>query len=463
MKRRSVWATLLCLAAIAALAVAAAPAQAVVDGQLDGDTRAQAAAGDLLYTLQTHVWDGEVWERGVAGGVDSTGNYYAGGSGETAEGTTGYLAAKLTPAGALDWLLPWVPTAGVSGEEYASDVAVSPSGEMIIVGSVAAIGGGTDVQLVSRDAVGALAWTATWSGPGQRPDAAAAVARADDGSLYVVGSSTARDGDGDVIALKFGPTGELAWARRYNGRWDEEDGASAVCLYKNSVYVGAMVTHGGQGTDAVLIKYDTAGVRKWVRRYDGSRHNYDTVAEVVANRNSVYVAGGVTTLKGPQNMVRRYRPSGAFVWMRVSGAGGLEDYPVWSDVALTPSGDAVVTGEKWMGTGYDWATTVYRPSGVLAWSRRVSTRGYDGGTAVAVDPAGKIYVAGSCFRGGTREGDGTVVCYGPGGTRRWMTSTGLPDFDTLFDISLSSDRVYGTGDSYDPTYLGEFVVVEFQR
>lgn len=37
MKRRSVWATLLCLAAIAILALAAAPARAIVGGQLDGD------------------------------------------------------------------------------------------------------------------------------------------------------------------------------------------------------------------------------------------------------------------------------------------------------------------------------------------------------------------------------------------------------------------------------------------
>ena len=426
---------------------------------------AQAAAGDLLYTLQTRLSDGPVWERGVAGGVDSAGNYYAGGDAETSEMTfAGYLAAKVTPAAALDWFLPWVPSAGVVDGD-ASDVAVTPSGEMITVGSTEVVGGGSDVQLVSRDATGAVAWTATWSGPGQGADGASAVARAADGSLYVVGSSAARDGDGDVITLKFGPTGELAWARRYNGRWDGEDGASAVCIYKNSVYVGGMVTHGGQGTDVLLIKYDTAGVRKWVRRFDGSRHNYDYVVEVVANRSSVYVAGGVTTTKGPQDMLRRYRPWGAFAWMRVSGSGGSVDEERWSDVALTPGGDAVVTGAKWMGAQYDWATAVYRPSGVLAWSRRVSSGGrhYDGGNAVAVDPAGKIYVGGSYFRGSTLQDDGTVICYGPGGTKRWMTSTGFPDFDGLSDISLSSDRVYGTGSSYGPTYLDDFVVVEIQK
>ena len=37
MRRKSVWVTLLCLAAIAILALAAAPAQAIVGGQLDGD------------------------------------------------------------------------------------------------------------------------------------------------------------------------------------------------------------------------------------------------------------------------------------------------------------------------------------------------------------------------------------------------------------------------------------------
>ena len=37
MRRKSVWATLLCLAAIAILALAAAPAQAIVGGKLDGD------------------------------------------------------------------------------------------------------------------------------------------------------------------------------------------------------------------------------------------------------------------------------------------------------------------------------------------------------------------------------------------------------------------------------------------
>ena len=429
---------------------------------------AHAAPGDLLYTSQSHGWNGSATDSGVAGGVDSAGNYYAAGYGEIAEGTAGFLAAKVTPAGVLDWLLPWAPSVGEGGEAF--DAVVSPSGELITVGFMDAVSGGSDVQLVSRDAAGALAWTANWSGPGNRADGATAVARAADGSLYVVGSGTAGDGDRDVITLKFGPTGELIWARRYNSPWDRNDGAGAVCLYGHSVYVAGSVAHPDHGTDVALIKYDTNGVRKWVRLFDGSRHRNDVVQQVVANGSSVYVAGAVTTAKGRQDMVLRYRPAGAFVWMRASGGSPPAYYPqitMWNDVAIAPGGEAVVTGTRWTGWDgqFDWATAVYRPGGALAWSKRVSGFDFDGGDSVAIDPDGLIYVAGARFRASGQEHntDGTVICYQPDGTKQWMTSTGFPSPDALTDVSLSSDRVYATGSSIDPTYWYEFLVVEIEK
>ena len=69
---------------------------------------------------------------------------------------------------------------------------------------------------------------------------------------------------------------------------------------------------------------------------------------------------------------------------------------------MDAAGNVYVTGESGgVGSGLDYATLKYDPSGKLLWEKRYNGPGNhdDGATAMAVDAAGNVYVTGESRRG----------------------------------------------------------------
>ncbi|TET21700.1 MAG: T9SS type A sorting domain-containing protein, partial [Candidatus Stahlbacteria bacterium] len=133
-----------------------------------------------------------------------------------------------------------------------------------------------------------------------------------------------------------------------------------------NVYVTGYSDGLGTHDDYATVKYSTSGVEQWVARYDG-------------------LASGV-------------------------------DEP--NAVAIDDTGNVYVTGySAGSGTGYDYATVKYNPSGTEQWVAR-----YDGpesywdiAYAMAIDGAGNVYVTGRSCSSET-SWDYTTVKYsqGPG-------------------------------------------------
>jgi hypothetical protein len=128
----------------------------------------------------------------------------------------------------------------------------------------------------------------------------------------------------------------------------------------------------------------------------------------------------------------------------VDGAGGV--YVVGSTfgtlAGLTSAGDLDAFVRK------------YDSSGNAVWTRQFGSSEFDEAFAVAVDPAGSVYVVGSTFgtlSGQASAGDFDVFVrkFDPNGTTVWTRQFGSADFDEAFGVAVDSvGSIYVVGSTF---------------
>ena len=125
--------------------------------------------------------------------------------------------------------------------------------------------------------------------------------------------------------------------------------------------------------DLALIKYDTAGHRRWVRLWDGGRGEGDNVSGLACDgRGHIYAAVNSWLPGGVQKaFVVKFSAAGARLWQRgyqgVTGEGGSLCY----DVAVTRDGTAWIGGYVVKpGAITRWLTVKYAADGKRRWVRR---------------------------------------------------------------------------------------------
>src|SRR5215471_7501228 len=155
------------------------------------------------------------------------------------------------------------------------------------------------------------------------------------GNIYITGSS-----DNNYGTVKYDANGNLAWSASYSGHQSYADGGKAVALdAAGNVYV----TGGVSGnrfyyfngttktylTDAVTVKYDSAGRQKWASSYSETGNlNYSGGALAIDTAGNVYVAGS--------SFVVQYAANGHQTWV-VTGINGVA-------LVLDVAGNLYITG-----------------------------------------------------------------------------------------------------------------------
>jgi hypothetical protein len=188
-----------------------------------------------------------------------------------------------------------------------------------------------------------------------------------------------------ILLLSISSYGQTpAWASRYNGLANKQDGGRTMVVHGDYVYVTGP-SEGRKGDiDYLTIKYSkNTGQQIWVARYNGPAGNTDQPYGIAVDANeNVYVTGGSMTTA----------------------------------------------------TNYDYATVKYRPDGSQEWAQRFGTPRNDMARDVKVDLAGNIYVTGFADAANTINGNAIITLkYTSTGLRSLVdTYNGLPD---LYDGS----------------------------
>ena len=427
--------------------------------------------GNFIWATQEGgaSWD---WSRGVA--TDAAGNIII--TGEF-RGTANFGSATFTAAGAgRDIFISkylsgesvvtnaddtqWAKRSGGTAYDYGKSVTTDVSGNAIVAGyfkGTATLGdtsltasGMYDIFLSKYKTDGTLAWTR--QAGGTDCDHAHSVTTDSWGNSIVVGefkgtaffgsTSLISSGEEDVFVAKYDAGGNLAWARKAGGSY--EDVAYGVSTDANgNVFVTGLfhdkaifgdytLIANGSYSDLFIAKYAANGVLLWVRQAGGTAPDLSQGIDTDLCGNAIITGyfrdqtdfEGTTLISEGLNdvFIAKYDFDGNLVWVRKAGG---ESYDYSHSISVDASGAAVIAG-RFKKTATFENTTIsaqghddifvakYDSDGNYLWVNQAGGSSQDIAYAVTTDSESNVIVSGSFF--GTAYFNNT-----------WFTSSGSAD------------------------------------
>ena len=306
----------------------------------------------------------------------------------------------------------------------------NPSGTPTILNTVS----NHDIYLASYSPTGALLWVRDLPsslGPGAQGNGIALDAS---GNIVIVGSFAgsltigggmlaATAGRTDAFVAKFTPSGDLLWAKAFEGIGVDQGNAVAVDALGNALvtgsYVGATAFGATTLTGAVastfVTKIGPSGNVLWAKGFAGTATVSGTHIGIDA-AGDAFVSGpyqgmvsiGATNLSLPAGAssayVAKLTPTGAVSW--AVGFGGTVN-TTSGGLAVDPSGNVLVDGSfkstvslggialSSAGGSYNGYVAKLNTSGVGVWAKQVSGTDNIFVNSLATDAQGAAYLGGS--------------------------------------------------------------------
>ena len=256
-------------------------------------------------------------------------------------------------------------------------------------------------------------------------------------------------GDGDIFVARYNPDGNLIWAKRAGGTYDDW-GQGITTLSDDSTVVtgyfsGSAIFGEGEANETVLVsdefydifvaRYNHDGTLAWAKSAGGTGGDFGRGITTLSDDSTVvtgYFLESVTFGEGEANetvlesygirdfFVARYNTDGTLAWAKQSGGTGNYDYDEGWGITTLSDDSTVVTG----------------------WFKELATFG-DG------EENETVLVS-------TGWGDIFVARYNPDGTLAWAKSAGGPNLDLGYGITtLSDDSTVVTGGFMGSATFGE--------
>jgi len=221
----------------------------------------------------------------------------------------------------------WAKTFGGSNNEYASSVQQTGSGGFVVISNTQSFGAGqTDVLLIKTDGNGNLQWAKTYGGT--LDDSARAIVQTSDGGYIITGTTNSfGTGTYDIFLIKTDSSGNLLWARVYDGPADDVASSVIETMGKDIVVAGHSRSFGAGLHDFLLLKTDSLGNLQWVKTYGGS--NEDWAYSVYEAYDHGYIIAGSTESFGAglkDFLMIKTNLDGILQWAKTYG-GTNEDEP----------------------------------------------------------------------------------------------------------------------------------------
>lgn len=319
--------------------------------------------------------------------------------------------------------LLWKDIHGTNNSDSGNAIAIDANNNVYVTGQSA-----SDYATIRYDASGNKKWVKRYNGAANEFDQAQAIGIDKNGNIYVTGTSLSASSD-DIVTIKYDNLGNRKWLKRYNSANNGDDSPVALTVSANNyIYVLGRTRSSSNGFDFVLIKYDAAGNRKWLRRYNGTAKGNDWPSGIVIDsKGAVYVAGSVTGSSGWDSgddyVVIKYSTTGDRKWVRqYNGNGNYFDFA--SGIAVDGNNNIYVTGSSMQTTEWgseDIVTVKYDSAGKQKWVKQYNgpAKSGDRGTAVKADSNNNIYVTGSS-EGGSTGDDYAIIKYDANGNQKWV-------------------------------------------
>jgi len=410
-------------------------------------------------------------DEAMAVDVDQQGNVYVTGTSIGLGGDSDYATIKYGAGGIEQWVARYGEHTN-DDSDYANDLVVDQAGNVYVTGSSSSPESFVDYATVKYNTNGVEQWVDRYNGPYNNLDIAYAIVLDDAGNVYVTGESRSSGAfsfaSGDYATVKYNTAGVRQWVARYNGPINGYDQAISLAVdASGNVYVAGWSETGMNDNDFTTLKYNLTGAQQWARRYDGPGNSEDLVQDIAVDAaGNVYIAG-ISEGRGTQAdyLTVKYSSEGLLQWAaRYDGPANGWDYVL--AIKVDQAGNVYITGESdGAGTGRDFATIKYSASGVQQWVARYNSNNdsYGGPRAMEVDRLGNVYVTGSSSTGKNR--DYLTIKYDTNGVKQWVARA--QKVENNYDVPSSlvvdgSGNVYVTGSSsHSPATTDDFLTIKY--
>jgi hypothetical protein len=243
-------------------------------------------------------------------------------------------------------------------------------------------------------------------------------------------------GGKDAMVVKFNHAGVRQWGTYYGGSADENAYKIVTDSFTNLIFTGytnstssisssgAHQTTLGGGRDAFLVKLNGSGLRQWATYYGGTGTENGNTIAVDSNRN-IFLIGNTT-----------------------------------STTNISTTG----VHQQSIGGGLDAFLVKFNSQGVRQWATYYGGSGIEEGILLAVDKVGNIFAGGSTnsttgiSTTGTHQStlagtyDGYFAKFNTSGVRQWATYYGGNSDDFALGLTLdSSNNILITGNTISST------------
>ena len=288
-------------------------------------------------------------------------------------GARGTMYVTLAIAAATGSKL-WVKRYNDPGNSYdiARAIGVSPDGSVVFVSGTS---GSDDTEdndwgAVAYDAsTGAMLWAERHNGPLDGQDQVYDLGVSPDGStLFVTGTSADQSDRARYATVAYdAATGAEVWARRYNAAGTRSEYASSLAVSPDgsAVFVtGTSVGSASTGEDWVVVAYDASkGATLWAKRYHGRADGSDWASAVATSPDgsTLFITGSRfgSRTSGDLATVAYGADTGTRLWVEAYN-GRANRWDGGGAIAVSPDGSRVfVTGTSFGAARYDYVTLAY--------------------------------------------------------------------------------------------------------
>lgn len=174
-----------------------------------------------------------------------------------------------------------------------------------------------EVWLSKLDREGNVLWTQRYDSPDHDHDHGYGVATDRDGNAYVAGRTVRRAPNssniyGNVLVLKYSPSGEKLWDKSFDldNNW-EDNAQGAAADSEGNIYIIGSQYKPGEHDNIWIWKYNSSGNLLWEKDWGGIEKTYDQGNGItVDQRGNIYVVGTEGKYHSNQRIwVRKYSNS----------------------------------------------------------------------------------------------------------------------------------------------------------
>ncbi len=351
-----------------------------------------------------------------------------------------------------------------NGTDYGRAVGADPSGNVYTTG-YSYNGSNYDIVTVKYNSSGVQQWAVTYNSPYNSTDYPYAIYVDASGNVYVAGYTYNTSGNVDMLTLKYNTSGTLQWNRLFNGSSNSSDyGYDITVDASGNVYTAGYaynINNSVSSPDMEVVKYNSAGTLQWARAYNDPNNSSDYGRAVaVDGSGNVYIAGYgyYNNTSYPDALIAKFNSAGVFQWVGVYATSlNYSDYGY--DVAVDGSGNVYLGGYSYITStsNADFIIVKYNTSGTQLWMRNWNgpQNYYDYGYYIKCNTAGDVWMAGYGYYSSSSSYDLELVKYNASGTFQWAANYngtyGTYDYMTTPGNMLAidaSDNAYICGYGY---------------